>query len=127
MGNMKQMMMPMMILMTLLIVSVVFVFQGIGMHSRVVTEEAKFHQLQTSYFTISKVERDAAATNSKLNQDLATIENYPSSLMQLKLVGLGKILTGIFVSLLAIGFLLFMMPIRLGKLMMAKGGQQQNQ
>ena len=116
MQNMKQMMMPMMILMTLIIISVVFVFQGVGMHSKVVTEEANFHELQTSYFTVSKAERDAAATNSKLNQDLATIMNYPSSLMQLKLLGLGKILTGIFVSLIAIGFLLFMMPIRLGKL-----------
>jgi len=109
--------MPLMILAALVIASIVFVFQGAGMHKEVIAEETKFHELQESYFSLSKEERDIAPANSKLTRDLATIMNYPSTLMQLKLLGLGKILTGIFLSLLAIVFLLFMMPIRLGKLL----------
>lgn len=117
---MKSMMLPLLILVILVVAAVVFAWQGIGMHNRVSVEEAKFHQLQRSYFSISKTERDAAPTGSELNSQLAQIQNYPSELLRLKLVGIGKILTGIFLSLLAIVFLLFMMPIRLGK--MLKGG-----
>lgn len=117
MGNMKQMMVPMLVMMAILIASVVYLVQGVGMHAQVPIEEAKFHALQSEYFNISKIERDAALTGSALNQQLAQIQNYPSSLLELKLVGVGKILTGIFLLLLGIGFLLFMMPIRLGKMM----------
>lgn len=64
----------------------------------------------------------AATTGAELNQKSVQIQNYPSELLRLKLVGVGKILTGILTSLLAIVFLLFMMPIRLAKLM--KGNEQ---
>lgn len=117
MQNMKSMMLPMLILLVLVVSSIWFALQGIGMHQQVSVEEAKFHELQRSYFNLSKVEREAAITGSELNQKLAQIQNYPSELLRLKLVGVGKILTGIFLSLLAIVFLLFMMPIRLAKLM----------
>ena len=117
MQNMKSMMMPMLILLILVIASVVFAWKGVGMHNQVSVEEAKFHALQQDYFIINKVEREAAVTGSELNQKLVQIQNYPSELLRLKLVGVGKILTGIFLSLLAIVFLLFMMPIRLAKLM----------
>ncbi|MBI2591353.1 MAG: hypothetical protein HYW34_01605 [Candidatus Brennerbacteria bacterium] len=116
MQNMKSMMAPMLVLMTLVIASLAFVWQGIGMHNQVSVEEAKFHALQQDYFIISKVEREAAATGSELNQKLVQIQNYPSELLRLKLVGVGKILTGIFSVLFAIGLLLFMMPVRLAKL-----------
>ena len=115
--NMKQMMVPMLVLLILVVVSVVYVLQGRAMHKEVLVEEVKFHSLQESYFLQSKAVRDGAVAGSQLNQDLVNIKNYPSSLMQLKLLGLGQILTGIFVSLLAIVFLLFMMPLRLAKLM----------
>ncbi|OHA65168.1 MAG: hypothetical protein A2672_00775 [Candidatus Wildermuthbacteria bacterium RIFCSPHIGHO2_01_FULL_49_22b] len=111
------MIVPISVLLVLVIASIVFVWRGIGMHQQVSVEEAKFHALQQEYFIISKVEREAAVTGSELNQKLVQIQNYPSELLRLKLVGVGKILTGIFLSLLAIVFLLFMMPIRLGKLM----------
>ena len=111
------MMVPMLILMILVVASLVFVSQGISMHQQVSVEETKFHALQQDYFIMSKVEREAAVTGSQLNQKLVQIQNYPSELLRLKLVGVGKILTGIFVSLLTIVFLLFMMPIRLAKLM----------
>lgn len=119
---MKSMMVPMLILLILVVASVVFAWRGITMHNQVSVEEAKFHQLQNSYFTLSKAEREAALTGSDLNKQLVQIQNYPSELLRLKLVGVGKILTGIFLSLLAIVFLLFMMPIRLAKLM--KEGRQ---
>lgn len=117
MQNMKSMMMPMLILLILVVGSVSFAWQGIGMHQKVSVEEAKFHTLQQEYFIINKAEREAASTGSELNQKLVDIQNYPSELLRLKLVGIGKILTGILSALLAIVFLLFMMPIRLAKLM----------
>lgn len=117
MQNVKSMMVPMLVLFILVIASISFAWQGISMHNQVSVEEQKFHALQNEYFTLSKVEREAAVTGSELNQKLVQIQNYPSELLRLKLIGIGKILTGILASLLAIVFLLFMMPIRLAKLM----------
>lgn len=117
MQNMKSMMVPMLVLLILVVGSISFAWQGIAMHNQVSVEEAKFHALQNEYFTLSKVERELAPTGSDLSQKLVQIQNYPSSLMELKLIGIGKILTGILSALLAIVFLLFMMPIRLAKLM----------
>lgn len=114
---MKQMMVPLFILAVLIVVSISFASQGVGLQGQVESEEAKFHALQQNYFTISKTERDAALTGSELNRELVEIQNYPSELLRLKLVGVGKILTGIYLALIAIAFLLFMMPIRLGKLL----------
>lgn len=109
--------MPMLVLAVLVVGSATFAWQGIAMHSQVSVEEAKFHKLQSEYFTLSKVERESAPTGSELNNKLVQIQNYPSELLKLKLVGVGKILTGIFGLLLGILFALFMMPIRLAKLM----------
>jgi len=114
---MKQMMLPIVVLLAILIASFSFLGQGMAMHDQVPAEETKFHALQNDYFIINKVEREAAATGSELNQQLAQIQNYPSTLLALKLIGVGKILTGIFFLLLSIAFLLFMMPIRLGTMM----------
>jgi len=111
------MMLPVAVLLTLVLGSLVFAWQGISMHSQVPAEEAKFHNLQQEYFMLSKAERDSAPDGSELNQKLVQIQNYPSFLLELKLIGVGKILTGILGSLLAIVFLLFMMPIRLANLM----------
>ena len=98
---------------TLMVIAIVFTAQGVLMHTKVSTEEAKFHSLQNEYFTLAKSERDSAATGSELNQKLVQIKNYPSSLLELKLVGVGKILTGIFVLLFGILLALVMMPKRL--------------
>ncbi|MBI4050510.1 MAG: hypothetical protein HY396_00840 [Candidatus Doudnabacteria bacterium] len=111
-------MMPMMILMSVIvIVAFGYALSGLGMHRQVAVEEAKFHQLQDSYFSQSKAIRDAAETNSQLNKDLAQIQNYPSELLRLKLVGVGKILTGIFALLFGILLALVSMPMRLGKIL----------
>jgi hypothetical protein len=105
---------PLVMMMVLMLVALFFTGQGILMHAKVGTEEAKFHALQTEYFTLAKVERESAATGSELNQKLVEIQNYPSELLMLKLVGVGKILTGIFVLLFGILTALIMMPKRLG-------------
>jgi hypothetical protein len=112
----KKMMPMMMVMLIIVIASVVFAWQGVIMHQQVQVEEQKFHQLQTSYYLQSKAVRDGAESNSQLNQDLAQIQNYPSELLRLKLVGVGKILTGIFILLFGILLALIMMPVRLGKL-----------
>lgn len=52
-----------------------------------------------------------------LNAQLATINQWPSTLLWLKLGGIAHILTGIFVVLAAIVRALSMMPVRLGSLM----------
>jgi len=122
MGNMKQMMPILMIVGIITIAGVVYLFQGVSMQNQVPVEEAKFHALQADYWIQSKADRDAAATGSELNQQLVRLQQYPSELMELKLVGIGKILTGIFALLFVIGIFLFMMPIRLA--MIQKAGME---
>lgn len=104
---------PLVMMMALMLISLFFAGQGILMHAKVSAEEAKFHALQTEYFTLAKAERESAPTGSELNQKLVEIQNYPSELLMLKLVGVGKILTGIFVLLFGILIALVMMPKRL--------------
>lgn len=111
--------------MVLIVASLIFVGQGISMHSQVTVDEAAFHQLQTEYFTQSKAIRDGAETGSALNKQLVQIVNAPSDLLRLKLIGVGKILTGIFIVLFGILIALMMMPVRLGKII-AKHNQPQS-
>ena len=111
--DMKQMMPILMLVMIITIAGVVYLFQGVEMQNQVAGEEENFHALQAEYWTISKVERDAAATGSELSQKLVRLQQYPSQLLELKLVGIGKILTGIFALLFVIGIFLFMMPFRI--------------
>lgn len=120
---MKQMMPMMIIMLIIVVVSFGYALSGINMHRQVTVEEAKFHSLQDSYFSQSKAIRDGADTNSQLSQDLVQIQNYPSELLRLKLVGVGKILTGIFALLFGILIALISMPTRLGKII--KGRSQQ--
>lgn len=114
---MKSMMLPILVLLVLVISALSYTWQGVRMQNRVAGEEAVFHKLQSEYFILSKATRESAGDGAELNKKLVQIQNYPSSLLELKLVGVGKILTGIFLVLLSITFLLFMMPIRLAKLM----------
>jgi len=123
MGNMKQMMPILLIVMIVTIAGIVYLFQGVSMQNQVAVEEAKFNALQAEYWTISKTERDAAPTGSELSQQLVRLKQYPSQLLELKLVGVGKILTGIFALLFVIGIFLFMMPVRLA-MMMRKSNPQ---
>lgn len=109
--------MPKIVMFLLVFVALVFAGQGVYMHVRVTQEEATFHQMQNDYFSLSKAEREAAPTDSSLNKQLVQIQNYPSELLRLKLVGIGKILTGIFFLLFGILMALMMMPKRLAAVM----------
>ena len=109
---------PIMILMMLImLVSLIFAIWGIQMHAQVTSQEAEFHGLNAKYFTLSKAERDVAPTGSQLNRQLIEIQNFPSDLLRLKLVGVGRILTGIYVLLFGILIALIMMPMRLAQFM----------
>lgn len=112
----------MLVMMIIVISAIVFVGQGMSMHSQVSVEEAKFHELQSNYFILSKPNREAAPDGSELNKQLVQIQNYPSELLRLKLVGVGKILTGIFLMLSGILIALVMMPVRLNALMQKQMG-----
>ncbi|PIR58943.1 MAG: hypothetical protein COU69_02875 [Candidatus Pacebacteria bacterium CG10_big_fil_rev_8_21_14_0_10_56_10] len=112
-GMMSKMMMAMMAL--ILLIGVMYAAQGVRMHAQVPVEEARFNQLQGQYFSQAKAVRDAAETNSELSQQLVRLQQYPSQLLELKLVGVGRILTGIFVVLVGIMIALVMMPNRLKK------------
>ena len=122
MGNMKQMMPILLVVLIVTIAGIAYLLSGVGMHQQVAVEEAKFNALQADYWTLSKADRDAAATGSELNQELVQLQQYPSQLLELKLVGIGKILTGIFALLFVIGIFLFMMPIRLAMMMKKQQG-----
>ncbi len=106
----------MLMMMFIMIVAVIFAVQGVLMHAQISPNEARLHQLQKEYFTQQKSLRDSAATGSELNKTLVEIQQTPSDLLRLKLVGVGKMLTGIFVLLFGILIALIMMPIRLGKM-----------
>ena len=109
--------MVMVVMLILIVVSLFYAIVGVNMHARVTGEEAKFHSLQDQYWNVDKVTRDAAPANSALTGQLVEIQNFPSDLLRLKLVGVGKILTGIYILLLGILIALMMMPKRLAMVM----------
>ena len=110
-----------MTLMAILILSsLYYAIVGVSMHAKVSEEESKFHTLQSDYFNLDKATRDSAGEGSELNSQLVEIQQYPSELLRLKLVGVGKILTGIYILLLGILMALIMMPIRLGMIIKNK-------
>ena len=90
---------------------------GVVMQAKVPAVEAQFHGLLDSYYANSKEVRDSAASESQLTKDLAEINKFPSRLLELKLVGVGRILTGIFVILFGILGALVMMPFRVRKIL----------
>jgi len=103
---------PLMIIMlAIILVSLNFLIWGNVMHAKVTTEQ---------YWSIDKVTRDAAPANSELANQLVEIKNTPSDLLRLKLVGVGRILTGIYILLFGILIALMVMPVRLSQ-MMKKG------
>lgn len=111
-------MLPMMLIMLILVgFGFTFAYQGYAMHQQVAQDEEVFHKLQAEYFILSKAEREAAITGSELNEKLVQIMNTPSELMRMKLVGVGRILVGIFLLLFGILIALVSMPMRLAAFM----------
>lgn len=122
---MKNMSPIMLVMLIIVVAGIVYALQGVNMQNQVAVEEAKFHELQRDYFSNTKQVRDAAATGSELSQQLVEIQNFPSELLRLKLVGVGKILTGIFILLFGILIALMLMPTRLGKILYKHMGGKQ--
>ena len=114
----KKMIIAAMIL--IMLVSLVFAIQGVLMHKQVDAKEDRFHTAQADYYSQAKSIRDSAETNSDLNKQLVEIQQTPSELLRLKLIGVGKILTGIYILLFGILVALIMMPVRLGKIIKNK-------
>ena len=110
----------MLAMLILVIVAVLFVGQGIAMHAAVPRAEAQFHSELESYYSQSKSVRDAAPTDSELANQFVRIQKAPSMLMEMKLVGVGKMLSGIALLLLAILLALMRMPMRLSMIMKSK-------
>jgi len=106
----------MVVMLVLIVVALYFVWQGISMHRQAKVQEEAFNALQAEYFINSKAVRDAGETGSEIQEQLVEIQQNPSQLLFLKLVGVGNILTGIFIVLLGILMALMMMPVRLGKI-----------
>ena len=82
-----------------------------------VLELTQFHPLLENFFSQFTAHSLAGGgperTSAVLNEQLATIHKFPSTLLWLKLGGIGHILVGIFVVLAAIVRALSMMPHRL--------------
>lgn len=92
-----------------------FLFLGIILElTAFIQEFTKFAPLQEAYWNVDKATRDAAATGSQLNQQLADIKNFAPKLMLFKLTGIANILIGIFMVLVVIAKRLGGMPGRLG-------------
>ncbi len=117
MENMKKMLPMMMVMMVIVIAAAVFVVQGVSKQNQVAEVEETFHALQTDLIVnYTKEELDNAPVGSELAQQKAEVSNYPSTLLELKLVGVGKILTGIALLLVGILMSLIIMPVRLGRI-----------
>ena len=98
---------------------VLFVVIGILMHLSVLYLEFNdFGPLQEKYWSLDKATRDAALTGSDTSNMLVEIQKFPAKLMTLKLVGIGSLLTGIFISLMGIFGALTMMPKKLSAAIM---------
>ena len=96
-------------------VGLAFVIWGVIMQSLAASNEGLFNDEIANYFIKSKEVRDSAATGSQLNKDLVQIQQRPSMLVYLKLVGIGRLLTGIFAVLFAILVALLIMPVKMGE------------
>jgi len=110
----------MMLMMLIMITAIVYAVIGNVMHAQVTNLENEFHASQEQYWNIDKATRDSAPANSALTNQLAELQQTPSNLIRLKLIGVGRILTGIFVLLFGILIALIVMPVRLAKFIKGK-------
>jgi len=95
------------------LLSFYFIGQGVYMHSQVNELERELNSAQDNYFIQSKAVRDSAESGSNLNAYLVQIEQLPSELSKLKLIGLGKMIMGVYVLLFGILIALVMLPERM--------------
>ena len=109
-----------------ILLAFLFLLVGIVLHVTAFSLEfGKFAPLLDDYYgQHSKAERDSAAAGSELALEQAEITKFPPKLMTFKLVGMGSILTGIFLLLFIIIQALKIMPIRLGSIICPKCGKK---
>ncbi len=101
----------------MLMVSGFFVLVGIILHITAwVQEFTVFQPLVQDYWSVDKATRDAATSGSELANQLAEIQGFPAKLMTFKLVGVGSVLTGIWISLFVIAKRIGMLPVRLASI-----------
>lgn len=94
-----------------------FVLAGIILHITAwIQEFTVFQPLVQDYWSVDKATRDAATSGSELANQLAEIQSFPAKLMTFKLVGVGSVLTGIWISLFVIAKRIGMLPVRLASL-----------
>ena len=100
-----------------MLVSFLFLLGGIVLQVTAFTLEfTQFAPMLDDHFgEHTKIERDSAAAGSALAIQQAEIAKFPPKLMTFKLVGVGSILTGIFLLLFVIVQALKIMPIRLAR------------
>jgi len=104
----------MVMMMGIMIAGIIYAGKGVDMQNSVGPAEDQFHSLQEDYIVNNtKAERDSAPAGSALAKQQSEIAQTPSNLLKLKLVGVGKILTGIFILLFGIMSALVMMPYKL--------------
>lgn len=105
----------------MVIVGALFVAVGyVLLVGALVVELTQFHPLLEDYFATYTGHSLAGggadrAGQAGLNAALATVHQYPSTLLWMKLGGIGHILVGIFVVLAGIVRALSVMPLRLGE------------
>lgn len=98
------------------------IFAGVGyllIGAALFFELTTFHPLLDNFFRsfpdTSLAGGSGGTRGGAVNSELATIHKWPSTLLWLKLGGVGHILMGIFISLAAIVRALGVMPLRLAR------------
>lgn len=100
----------------IVLAGVLFLVIGIAFQITAFTLEfTKFTPLLDKLAGLPKSVADEAPVGSEISQWKIDAAKFPAKLMTLKLVGVGSILTGIFLILFVITQALRIMPIRLGK------------
>ena len=96
------------------LIAYLFLLVGVVFHVTAFTLEfTKFTPLLDDVAGLPKAEVDNAPVGSELSMKKIEIAKFPPKLMTLKLVGVGSILTGIFLLLFVIIQALKIMPVRL--------------
>lgn len=100
----------------IILTGVLFLVLGVVFQITAFTLEfTQFAPLLDNLAGLPKSIADEAPVGSEISQWKIEVAKFPPKLMTLKLVGVGSILTGIFLTLFVITQALRVMPIRLGK------------
>ncbi len=103
------------------LIGILFAFIGLVLHVTAFTLEfTQFAPLLDNLAGLPKSIADEAPVGSEISDWKIEAAKFPPKLMTFKLVGVGSILIGIFLTLFVIVQVLRVMPIRLGSIMKKK-------